>query len=216
MDMSVSKRTRRRAGFSLAETLLAVLILSIAAMLLANGVPFAKSAYEDVVVSANARMLLSNTVSALRNELGTAMNVVVDPVERSIVYYSTDIHSNSKIYLYQSSVESGSLLVDEAETDPQPNGTIMLQQYYTIDANVANLAGLAVQPRRLVTTSASNGNLYITFDQIGLNGSLITISGLKVFSRTDTAEVPHALASLDELVLHPVVGPVATAVPRAS
>ena len=66
------KKIRDAHGFTLAETLLAVLILLMVSGIVAAGIPVAKKAYEKVVLAADAQLLLSTTVAELRDEIGTA------------------------------------------------------------------------------------------------------------------------------------------------
>lgn len=79
---------RDRRGFTLAETLLAVLILLLVSVIVATGIPAAKNAYYKVVLGANAQSLLSTTATALRNELGTAWDVEVSG--KDVSYYKAD------------------------------------------------------------------------------------------------------------------------------
>ena len=60
---------RGRSGFTIAETLVAVLILLMVSSVVAAGIPAAKSAFEKVVVGANAEILLSTSVASLRDQL---------------------------------------------------------------------------------------------------------------------------------------------------
>ncbi|MBQ7692604.1 MAG: hypothetical protein IJT29_03235 [Oscillospiraceae bacterium] len=73
------KKIRRKIntvfGFTLAETLLAILIMLMAAALMTTGIPAAKNAYEKVVLASNAELLLSTTMTELRNELSLAREV---------------------------------------------------------------------------------------------------------------------------------------------
>lgn len=76
--MKAREKLRSQKGFTLAETLLAVLILLLVSVIVATGMPAAKNAYEKVVVASNAQALLSTAATSLRNELGTAWNVLID------------------------------------------------------------------------------------------------------------------------------------------
>ncbi len=72
--MKANRRKRNNAGFSLAETLMAVLILLMVSAIVASGMPMAREAYEKAVDAANAQTLLSTTISMLRSELSEAQN----------------------------------------------------------------------------------------------------------------------------------------------
>ena len=66
---------RRSGGFTLAETLMTVLILLMVSSVLAAGIPVAVQAYDKVIDAANAQLLLSTTISRLEEELSTAVEV---------------------------------------------------------------------------------------------------------------------------------------------
>ena len=69
------RKLKSMAGMTLAETLLAVLILLLASSIVATGMPAAVSAYRNAIDAANAQVLLSAAVNALRGELSTARDV---------------------------------------------------------------------------------------------------------------------------------------------
>ena len=94
--LKLKKRLKNQAGFSLAETLLAVLIMLLVSVIVANGIPVARNVYNNVIVGANAQVLLSTTVTALRNELGTAKDIDIK-TDNSIVYYKAGIGAYSKL-----------------------------------------------------------------------------------------------------------------------
>ena len=151
------KISNKRA-FTLAETLLAVLILLLVSTIVATGIPAAKNAYEKVVLASNTQVLLSTTISSLRNELGSAKDItVVDGTE--ITYFNETRGTMSKIYL-----DSG---------NPK---TIMLQRYM-------NSSGLGKDSgsTRLVSETASTADLYVDYVRIDpLKDGIITIKGLSV------------------------------------
>ena len=64
------------SGFSMAEMLLAMLILMMASAILAQGVPLAVDIYEKIVDSANAQVLLSTTMVRLRDEIGLTTEII--------------------------------------------------------------------------------------------------------------------------------------------
>ncbi len=76
--MKAKRKQRNSAGFSLAETLMAVLILLMVSAVVAAGMPMAREAYEKAVDSANAQTLLSTTVAMLRGELSEARYISGD------------------------------------------------------------------------------------------------------------------------------------------
>lgn len=94
--MKARKKLNNRSGFTLAETLLAVLILLLVSGIVATGVPAAKNAYLKVVVGSNAQALLSTTAAALRDELGSAWSVKNEGTD-IVSYYSSDTGAISEL-----------------------------------------------------------------------------------------------------------------------
>ena len=163
--MRIKKKLRGNGGFTLAETLLAVLILLLVSSIVATGMPAAKNAYEKIIVAANAQVLLSTGATALRDELGTAWEVKVDGEDDTIVTYnSSDTGAKSKLYI--------------DKTDKK----IHIQEYMENDyLNLAGGKGVGDE-RLLVSDKAATDGLVITYTTIKKSddGSSVIISGLAV------------------------------------
>ena len=97
------QKLNRESGFTLAETLMAVLILLMVSAVVATGIPAASNAYYKAVDAANAHVLLSTTVTALRDELGMAKEVEVDGT--TVTYYSADNRSMSELSLSDTGID---------------------------------------------------------------------------------------------------------------
>ena len=97
-------------GFSLVELLVVLLIVTMITMLLSSGIPVAVNAYQSVMDSSNAQVLLSTTTSLLRSELGRAVDITLsdDGTLRFI-----DSRTNDVILLNGSSATSGFTLTYE-------------------------------------------------------------------------------------------------------
>ena len=101
------KKLNNKRGFSLAETLVAVLILLMVSAVVAEGIPAAANAYRKAVDAANAHVLLSTTVNALRGELSTArdlksedLTITIDGKEDTytgVSFWSAEIGSRSML-----------------------------------------------------------------------------------------------------------------------
>ena len=180
MEERIKRKLRSNKAFTLAETLLAVLILLMVSTIVATGIPAARNAYEKVVLASNAEVLLSTTISTLRNELGTAMDVDIPgaaPVGSvktgtEITYYNSARGSLSKIYM----VSEG--------TD------IQFQRYCSVGG-----LGIGSDPVNLISDKTATNNLHVSFGSVAYdqNTGIITISELAV-KRDSTV-----LASRDEL-----------------
>lgn len=85
---TIIKRIRKnRAGFSLAETLITILILLMVSAIVAAALPTASTVYKKTVDAANAQVLLSTTMTILRDELNAAKDITV-PSDNKITYIS--------------------------------------------------------------------------------------------------------------------------------
>lgn len=77
--MPARPRTARRAtaGFTMAEVLVALLIVVMVSIIVANGAPSAINAYRNAVTASNAQVALTTTTNELRSEFGFASKVVL-------------------------------------------------------------------------------------------------------------------------------------------
>ena len=93
---NTTRKLKKSAGFTLAETLITVLILLMVSSVVAGGVPAAANAYRKAVDAANAHVLMSTAVNALRSELSTAWGVSANNSE--LIYYSARTGARTKLY----------------------------------------------------------------------------------------------------------------------
>ena len=160
MKKRIKNKIRTRKGFTLAEMLIAVLILLMVSGIVAAGIPAAKNAYEGVVVASNADILLSTTISALRNELGTARHIEKAD-DTTLTYFSSSRNTYSRL-----------------SVDAQ-NG-IMLQRYAGV-----NGMGTDSEAERLVSKAASTNNLFVTYESVEYSGGVVSFKNLAVMRGTD-------------------------------
>ena len=172
------QRIKKQKGFTLAETLLAVLIMSLVAVILATGMPAAKSAYERVVDAANAQVLLSTTVQALRDELGTARDVKPVPASgggtsdyTKISYFSADRGSRSEIFKDVNNKEIR--IRDYASTAESLTD-------FGIDVKESDNNG-----RLLVASEGAASTLYATYDTLAYeqDTGIVSFVNLRVMHR---------------------------------
>lgn len=174
-------KLNNQKGFSLAETLLAVLILLLVSLIVANGMPAATNAYNKIVLGANARTMLSTAINALHDELGTAWQVEnpTDPTDTtSITYFNASTGAKSKISL------------DE-------NKHIVIQDYIALADNDLihdSTSSTEGAQRELVSEAKAGGQqtMYATYSSIGYSDGIVTIKDLKILKVSDD---PMALAS---------------------
>ena len=166
-----SKKINNLKAFTLAEALVAILIMLMVTSIVAAGIPAAKRAYDNVVVASNAELLMSTTMSALRNELGMATNVDVESDEKTIIFFSQNNDSLSKISLYSGGSK-------------YPSGTIMYQANAGFSAGEE--FGLPAVPGGdevpLVSRKSSDEKLFATYESVSVSedGDVLTFKNLEV------------------------------------
>ena len=167
MLRKIRSRLKCRRGFTLAELLITVIILLLVTAIVAGGIPVAVNAYTKIVDTSNAQLLLSTTLTRLREELGTATNVSVGDDNISVAYTS-EFGSASMIYL-ASGEKKG----------------IYIREYI----------GLSSDPQfdhLLVSNAASNENLYVTYDN-----PVTYANGVVTFTNIEVTTGEKVLASAD-------------------
>ena len=167
----ITKRLRRTGGFTLAESMMAILILLMATAVVVAAIPAAQRAYTKVTDSANAQVLLSTTVTRLRDELDTAVIKASDvDIANDTITYSLADGSKNTIYSYKSVTED-----DEV-------GIYVYREYVSKSFKY-----------QLVSELTGGKGMYMTFDLDSYSGGLLTFKNLEVRKGDNT------LATLDEL-----------------
>lgn len=147
-------KLRSSAAFTLAEMLVAILIMLMVSGIVAGGIPAAQRAYEGAVKSSNAEVLLSTTISALKGKLSIASSVELESDNKAITFYNPDTHSNSRIYLKDGT------------------GDIMFTQVWTGGADDSS------EP--LVPDAAKEEGQYPSYTSVEVKGKVVTFHGLSV------------------------------------
>ena len=111
------RKLNKAAGFTLAETLVAVLILLMVSAVVAEGLPAAVNAYRKAVDASNAQILLSTTVDALRGELSTAWDIKVGVDGTTISYQSSHTGGKSRIYIRNGQIWMQEYVKDDSAPD---------------------------------------------------------------------------------------------------
>lgn len=165
---------RNSKAFTLAEALVTVLILLLVSGIVAAGIPAAFNAYEKIVGASEAEILMSTTMTSLRNELGTAKDIAVNGT--TIAYYSEAMESIARI-----------------STD---NKDIKYQCYPEGAVTMSSEAlGNNVKFRengRLVSDVTDASRMHVTYSGVTYNGDgVITIKDLSVIRvKRDGSTVP--------------------------
>lgn len=179
--MKQKNQKRNRGGFTLAETLIAVLILTMVAGIVAGGIPAARNALDKAVDTSHSQLLLSTTMTSLRNELATASSITCasetvnedgsvaeDPAARKIISY---VDSSGAVCTLQSE-DDGIYVEKEASPDI---------------SSVVNHPG--IPHRLLVSEQAATKNLYAAFNSASYSNGIVKIEGLKVCKKQGDSEL---------------------------
>ena len=163
--MDSNKKRRRQGGFTLVEMLAALLIMVLIALITAGGIPLVLNAYNRVVDESDARLLLSTTVTELRNELAAATEINVSADGTAVEYRSPATGAASRISLDSS------------------NGQIMLTRFAGLDTTSSQF-----DSRSLVSEKAITKNLSLGYEEITFSDGIVNISGLTVYGKDGTTE----------------------------
>lgn len=199
--MEFRRKIKSSKGFTLAETLLAVLILLLVSVIVANGIPAASRAYEKTVLAANAQSLMSTTVAALRDELGTAWNVSV--ADNKVTYYSADIGNRSIL--------------------ENKNGLIIITEYLSTDSLNVDTTSIGTE-RELTPSKTLTKDLAITYEKVTYtyngtsNYGIVEFKNLQVMPKGKTEPI---IAKMDSLTIRiasasPTQSPAPTIAPIGS
>lgn len=146
--MTHGKMNRR--GFTITEMLIVLLILMMVTMLLAAGIPLASRAYKKVVDASNAQLLLSTTMTELRDELSFASDV---SVSGGVISFKAADGSSSTISC-------------------KPDG-IYLHEHIEFDTDGS-------YDRLLVSDKAATSGLAASWSSVSCSGGVVTVNGLSV------------------------------------
>ncbi len=158
------KKLNSRSGFTLAETLICVLILLLISAVVASAIPVAGRAYKKITDSSNAEVLLSTTMTLLRDELDMATHVRTekadeeDPADNIIIFRSGKTGANTRI--------------SASGKSPFENGIYI--EYVNYNGDTA-LAG-----RPLVSPRTATNGLYTRYTSVSISGGTVTFTGLCV------------------------------------
>ena len=183
------RKLNQQNGFSLAEMLVAILILLMVSSVVAGGVPAASNAYSKAVDAANAQVLLSTAATALRDELGTAKNVSIEGT--TIRYYSADNGNYSELTVDGSDEKKPVILLTSYLGEKIRNSTTDLSA--GSGAATTYGAGAETVQWELVSQAAITKKLGLKYESVKYNNGIITFTDLKVLKNL------NILAKLDTL-----------------
>lgn len=165
MKVLFRKALKSSGGFSLAETLICILILLMVSAIVGAAVPAASNVYQKTVDAANAQVVLSTTITMLRDQLSTAGDVKVS--------------GTTVTYRSGRAGESGTacMLMLNSQTI-----TVYKGPYSALHSETASDYAFNgdVTSYNLVSQEAVTGNLVITYTGISKSGNTIVFEELTV------------------------------------
>lgn len=173
-------------GFTLAEVMMTVLILVMVTAVVTAGIPVAQRAYTDIVDGANAEVLLSTTLTALRSELDTVEKVAL--TDGNKVDYFESVCRRCYMRLVNVTVTDG---------DKVSNDGIGLQVVPPIEGS---------EPMLLVSRAAATKRLHTEFGSIVYQDGVFKIKGLVVKNASGTVLAGDAEGETEYIIrpLNPV------------
>lgn len=169
-----------KRGFTFAEVLVALLIMVLLTTFVASAIPVAFTTYRQVVSDSNAQVALSTTASALRDELGLAVDVKTSGGD---VLYQTADGTWVKI-------ENGSKGLVKREYSAAGPG-IVGNEIGTTD----------LIPSAMIVGATGGGNLSVEMGGITYEGGVFTVSNIQVLMDGSPIE------SISEYKVKAVFGP---------
>ena len=169
-----------RSGFSLAETLFAVLIVLMVSAVVAAGIPVAGRALKAAVDSSHAQVLLSTTMTAMRDELSMAKNIQWVESEKKITYIDS------------AGVSSALIIKDDG---------IYLRKDSALSNTSNPNSNALIRDRRLVSEQAATEGLYESFSSADYDSTtgIVSIYGLQVKRKVGSSSEGQMLAGLEEV-----------------
>ena len=164
-----------RSGFTLAETLVAMLLMSFVGLIVTGGIAMSARVYGRIVERSNAELLLSTTLLELRDQLDRVNEVRLSGTTLELEYYRESTSNWKKLSLSNETGDSG----------------IFVTEYKGY--SVTGAPSQSFPPQPLVTDEAAGKSLYATYTSITYENGNFVITGLKVCKKDTTT----ALAWLD-------------------
>ena len=160
------KKLESRIGFSLAETLIAILILLMVSAIVGAAIPTASKVYVDTVDAANAQLLLSTATNALRDKLSTATSP--EAKDGTIITFKTRTTVNGK------NADAWCMI-------KMDDGTLKIYYGSQDSAHQTNTdTYYEIGQYDLVSEKAKTENLSVIYTSVACNNGVVTFTGLRV------------------------------------
>jgi len=197
---AIGKKLKKNSrGFSLAETLICILILLMVSAIVGAAIPTASNVFAKTVDAANAQVVLSTAMTALRDELGTATQVKYDSTEGALIYKSSNFgwcklkFGTFNVPVGSASSSGGDTPVS-GDTPASPKtvavtgimvtyGTLEFNEdtkEYEVEFPTEAEAAAQGKQRLLVSKEAITSNLRLECSSVAASNGEVTFTGLQV------------------------------------
>lgn len=188
------RKLKEKRGFTLGETLVAVLILLMVVGVIGGAIPAAGKAYVKVVDGANAQILLSTAMTVLRDELSTASDIKVNQKDPNVPADSSEENSDfaDGNFVIQYKNNNGWCRIVCRNTGSNMGIEI---QYRQPDEIAGTGKYKYERNRNLVSEKASAGDMYLAVTKVEVKATdknVVSFEGLTVKQKGKTADLASA------------------------
>ena len=162
-DDYICKKISAEKGFSLAEVMATIALIGILGAMIAGLIPVIRNVMNRITMVARSEILLSNTVTVLRDYLR----------------YADDVIGSDNTYRFT----GGDNWIYEISTDSENHGWITITPIAPSgNALEIDTENSTVTDWRILTANSASEQLVPTFESISYSNGTFTISGLTIIS----------------------------------
>ena len=183
--------SRSQRGFTLAETLIAMLLMAFVGMIVTGGIAMGARVYGEIVERSNAELLLSTTLLELRDQLDRVQEVRTVTNSGVTTLYYRDRTSNWKAL---------TSLGRKSDGTPEKNSKVpggeqfreMPRGIYLTEFSGYSIAGAptaVLNTQLMVSDEAAGKSLYATYESIEYKDGNFVITGLRVCNKNTGAVI---------------------------
>lgn len=179
-DIQHEKQNRKKAGFTLAEMLLTVLLLTIVLGGLTSAIAAAVNVYNRVRIRSEAEVLLSTAADAVSADLSTARNIKLGSDKKTVKSFFSDLRGYQMTYGTEE--ETHYITVNAENLSKGSNNT---QNAH--DSAPGSSDSSSQKTVYLLTEGAQPMGLYPELSPIILNGNGTLSYSLTIHKKDDTS-----------------------------
>lgn len=110
------RKLNRKSGFSLTETLSTMIIMSFVGIMVTTGIISASRAYKQITEHTNAQLMLSNTITALHDELIYALpDSLPDTLNKGTAISFEHVKNGNETIKFQSADDDKGIFISYGE-----------------------------------------------------------------------------------------------------